>query len=102
MSTGPSRPYVSVKFTPVGRTYSFLIPELALDGTETPPTVAAPPVVPELKPGEPVVVQTAEGRALGTVTRSIPELASRKCPPAESDLKVVRRATQEDILTRLK
>jgi cell fate regulator YaaT (PSP1 superfamily) len=102
MSTGPSRPYVSVKFTPVGRTYSFLIPELALDGTETPPTVGSPPGVPELKPGESVVVQTAEGRALGTVTRSVPELASRKCPPAESDLKVVRRATQEDVLTRLK
>jgi cell fate regulator YaaT (PSP1 superfamily) len=101
MSTGPSRPYVSVKFSPVGRTYSFLLPDLALDGTETPPTVASPPP-PALKVGDSVVVQTAEGRALGTVTRSVPELASRKCPPTDSDLKVVRRATREDVLTRLK
>src|SRR5215212_1475656 len=101
MSTGPSRPYVSVKFSPVGRTYSFLLPDLALDGTETPPTVASPPP-PALKPGDSVVVQTADGRALGTVTRSVPELASRKCPPPDSDLKVVRHATREDVLTRLK
>ena len=99
MSTGPSRPYVSVKFSPVGRTYSFLIPELALDGTETPATVASPA---PLAPGDAIVVQTADGRALGTVTRSVPELAARKCPPADSDLKVVRRATHEDIVTRLK
>ena len=31
MSAGPHRPFVSVKFSPVGRTYSFLIPELAFD-----------------------------------------------------------------------
>jgi cell fate regulator YaaT (PSP1 superfamily) len=100
MSTGPSRPYVSVKFSPVGRTYSFLIPDLALDGTETPPTI--PPPALDLKPGDSVVVQTAEGRALGTVTRSVPELAARKCPAPDSDLKVVRRATHEDVVTRLK
>jgi len=101
MSTGPSRPYVSVKFSPVGRTYSFLLPDLALDGTETPPTVA-PPAEPPLKPGDSVVVQTAEGRALGTVTRSVAELSARKCPPADSELKVVRRATREDVVARLK
>jgi cell fate regulator YaaT (PSP1 superfamily) len=101
MSTGPSRPYVSVKFSPVGRTYSFLLPELALDGTETPATVA-PPAEPPLKPGDSVVVQTAEGRALGTVTRSVAELSARKCPPADSELKVVRRATREDVVARLK
>src|SRR6266542_1505717 len=102
MSTGPSRPYVSVKFSPVGRTYSFLLPELALDGTETPATIAPPPAAPALKPGDAVVVQTAEGRAIGTVTRAVPELAARKCPPPDSDLEVVRRATREDVLTRLK
>jgi cell fate regulator YaaT (PSP1 superfamily) len=101
MSTGPSRPYVSVKFSPVGRTYSFLLPDLALDGTETPPTIP-PPTAAALKPGDAVVVQTAEGRALGTVTRSVVELAARKCPAPESELKVVRRATHEDVLTRLK
>ena len=34
MSSGPSRPFVSVKFSPVGRTYSFLLPELALDSSD--------------------------------------------------------------------
>ena len=101
MSTGPARPYVSVKFTPVGRTYSFLLPDLALDGTETPPTIPHSPE-PPLKPGDAVVVQTAEGRALGTITRSVGELAERKCPPDDSELKVVRRATRDDVLTRLK
>jgi cell fate regulator YaaT (PSP1 superfamily) len=107
MSAGPHRPFVSVKFSPVGRTYSFLIPELALDGdgaaatAEQEPT-AIPPHVPALTPGDPVVVQTSEGRALGTVTRSVNELASRKCPPAGSELQVVRRATREDVITRLK
>jgi len=27
----PSRPYVSVKFTPAGRTVSFLLPEIVID-----------------------------------------------------------------------
>ena len=31
MSSGPPRPFISVKFSPVGRTFSFLLPELALD-----------------------------------------------------------------------
>jgi cell fate regulator YaaT (PSP1 superfamily) len=107
MSAGPHRPFVSVKFSPVGRTYSFLIPELALDGdggttaSAPEPAPVAPPT-PALNPGDTVVVQTSEGRALGTVTRSVNELASRKCPPAGSDLQVVRRATRDDVITRLK
>ena len=36
MSSGPSRPFVSVKFSPVGRTYTFLLPELALDAEARP------------------------------------------------------------------
>ena len=94
MNEGPQRPFVSVKFTPVGRTYTFLLPELALDEQEPPP---AP-----LVPGDPVVVQTAEGPAIGSVTRPIRETAARKCPPQDSDAHVVRRATREDILIRLK
>ena len=107
MSAGPHRPFVSVKFSPVGRTHSFLMPELALDseGTAaTPEQEPAPPSspIPPLHPGDSVVVQTAEGRALGTITRSVNELAVRKCPPAGSELQVVRRATREDVITRLK
>jgi cell fate regulator YaaT (PSP1 superfamily) len=105
MSAGPHRPFVSVKFSPVGRTQTFLIPELALDGDGTaippePPSTAPSPMA--LTPGDAVVVQTAEGRALGTVTRSVNELAVRKSPPAGSELQVVRRATREDVVTRLK
>ncbi len=96
MSTGQLRPFVSVKFSPIGRTYSFLLPELALhdhSGAGTPPP--AP-----LVPGESVIVQTAEGRALGTVAAAIPAMAAKKGPPADSDVRVVRRATREDIVLR--
>ena len=87
MNEGRERPFVSVKFTPVGRTYRFLLPDLALDA--------------EAAVGDAVVVNTAEGPAMGTVLRAIPSLAARKPPLAESD-RVVRRATREDIVTRLK
>lgn len=127
MSSGAQRPFVSVKFSPVGRTYTFLLPELLpdipasspdadrqpavsgsqqLDGAE-PAAISEEPSAERssqgpLTPGDAVVVQTAEGRALGTVTRSLKELAARKSPPANSELQVVRRATREDVMTRLK
>ena len=107
MSSGPPRPLVSVKFSPVGRTYSFLIPELALD-EEGAPSPDAPSTTPvsspssAFHPGDQVVVQTAEGQALGTVSRAVPTLAERKAPPADSPLQVVRRATRDDVVTRLK
>jgi cell fate regulator YaaT (PSP1 superfamily) len=101
MSAGPIRPFVSVKFTPVGRTYSFLLPELALDAA-TDPTSATTGQRPDLSPGDAVIVQTAEGKALGTVTRAVPELAARKCPPEGESARVVRRATRDDVVTRLK
>src|ERR671912_322972 len=84
--TPPARPFVSVKFTPIGRTYSFLIPELALD---------APPV-----PGEELVVETPSGPAIGTVTRTVASMAERR--PPEPAATVVRRATKQDVITRLK
>ena len=86
MST-TSRPFVSVKFSPVGRSYSFLIPELAFDQ-------------PAPVPGDQVVVQTPEGHAFGTVTRSIPTMQERR-PPAEHAT-VVRRASKQDVIARLK
>jgi cell fate regulator YaaT (PSP1 superfamily) len=96
MSSGPARPFVSVKFTPAGRTYSFLLPEFALDA----PAAANPAPAPV--PGAQVVVMTAEGQALGTVTRSIPALAPKRRPPEDSPSHVVRRATREDVLARLR
>jgi cell fate regulator YaaT (PSP1 superfamily) len=101
MSAGPTRPFVSVKFTPVGRTYSFLLPELALDDVSNPAAQTTVPS-PTLRPGDPVIVQTAEGKALGTVTRAVPALAARKCPPEGDAARVIRRATRDDVVTRLK
>ena len=93
MSAGPPRPFVSVKFTPAGRTFEFLLPEFALDETDVPPA----PVV----PGVQVVVQTPEGPAVGTVTRTIPALSERR-PAADPGARLVRRATRDDVVTRLK
>ena len=87
MSTAPTRPLVSVKFTPVGRLVTFLLPDLAFD--------------PPLAPGEPVVVQAGESRMYGAVGRTIPEIAARKTPP-QSTPRVLRRATKEDVLAKLK
>jgi len=47
---GP-RPFVSVKFSPIGRTHTFLVPELDLDAPEDP----------QLAAGEKVIVQTEAG-----------------------------------------
>jgi len=96
MSSGPARPFVSVKFSPAGRTYSFLLPEFALD---TP--AGQPPPAPFVA-GEQVVVNTAEGISFGTVTRTVPALADRRRPHADSPARVVRRASREDVVARLK
>ena len=100
MSSGPVRPFVSVKFTPVGRTHSFLLPELALDDVSS--SDAAPTPTPSFVPGDAVIVEGPEGRALGTVTRAIPALAERRTPLAAPDAKVVRKATPDDVVLRLK
>jgi cell fate regulator YaaT (PSP1 superfamily) len=95
MSSGPGRPFISVKFTPAGRTHSFLLPEFALDNPQQPPPQAP-------LPGDQVVVQTAEGPAVGTVTRGLSALSERRCPPDNSPARLVRQATRDDVVTRLK
>ena len=88
-----ARPFVSVKFSSVGRTHTFLLPDLALD--DPPPGT--------LSPGDAVVVRTADGQALGTIARAVPAAAARKLPlEPESNAQVVRRATRDDVLMRLK
>jgi cell fate regulator YaaT (PSP1 superfamily) len=87
------RPFVSVRFSPIGRTYSFLVPELDLDNLSGQSPVAAP--------GDQVVVRTEAGPALGTVMRAVPAMADRKAP-ASPDARVIRRATKEDVLARYK
>jgi PSP1 C-terminal conserved region len=83
MSDAPARSFISVKFTPVGRTHTFLLPDLAFD---EPAVGAAPaaPAPPPLAAGDRVVVQTSEGPAVGTVARAIPQLAERKQPVQEA------------------
>ena len=55
MSSGESRPFVSVKFTPAGRTYSFLLPEFDLDGVGAEAAASGPAF------GEQVIVDTPDG-----------------------------------------
>ena len=99
MSAGAVRPFVSVKFAPVGRTQTFLLPELALDALD--PDTPAADVTP-LSAGDAVVVQSAEGPAVGTVMRGIPQLQDRRRDMADPSAVVVRKASHEDILTKLK
>jgi cell fate regulator YaaT (PSP1 superfamily) len=102
MSIVHQRPFVSVKFNPVGRVFNFLLPDLVIDSDrdspDTPPSSAEPPIA----PGDKVVVQTAEGTAVGTVTRQLPVASERKRPADDSPARVIRRASHDDIVTRLK
>lgn len=82
------RPSIGVKFSPMGRVQTFLLPEFALDD---------PPA-----PGEEVVVQATLGPAVGTVVRTPPAVAERRQLPADSPSVFVRRATRDDVLARLR
>ena len=99
MSAGAVRPFVSVKFAPGGRTQTFLLPELALDAVD--PGSPVPAIAP-LAAGDAVVVQAPEGPAVGTVMRGIPQLEDRRREMADSSAVVVRKASHDDILTKLK
>jgi cell fate regulator YaaT (PSP1 superfamily) len=92
-----SRPFVSVKFTQVGRARAFLLPQLALDAAPGNGRAAE-----SYAPGDQVVVETSEGRAVGTITRTIPAMVRRRQPPVDSPDQLVRRATRDDILLRLR
>ena len=78
--------FVSVKLSPTARTQEFLVQEGA----------------PAPRPGEPVIVQTDAGPALGQVVRTIPLVAEKRQPTADCGLTVIRRASREDVLARLK
>jgi cell fate regulator YaaT (PSP1 superfamily) len=83
-----TRRYVSVKFDPVGRAHTFLLPDIEFE---------AP-----LQPGDPVVVARGDSRAYGSVTRASPPVAERKAPPGDAPQCVLRKATKQDVATRLK
>jgi cell fate regulator YaaT (PSP1 superfamily) len=99
MSDNRVRPFVSVKFSPIGRTSSFLIPDLDLDAEAA--ASGAELMSEPLMPGDQVVVQTEAGPAVGTVTRPIRALLERRPPPVP-EAKVVRRATKEDVIARFR
>ena len=71
----------------MGRARTFLLNILAS---------GAPPAT-----GDQIVVQTESGQALGTVMETIPALGLRRETPGDSPNKVVRKATQEDLATRV-
>ena len=79
---------VSVKLTRVGRAQTFLLGDLPVDSSP--------------KPGSQVVVQADNGPAVGTVVRAVHELEDRRRPPADSPHRVVRVATRDDVVMRLK
>src|SRR5262249_12569448 len=66
----------------------FLLPELAFG--------------PRPEAGETVIVHTQDGPAMATVARPLPDEVTTRHPPPAAHEQVVRRATQEDILLRLK
>jgi cell fate regulator YaaT (PSP1 superfamily) len=80
-------PFVSVKMSPMARAQEFALGDLPAQA---------------LVPGERVVVQTDSGPALGTVVPTLPATAARRAPPAETARVFVRRATHDDVVTRLK
>jgi cell fate regulator YaaT (PSP1 superfamily) len=79
---------VSVKLSPVGRAQTFLFDERAES--------AAP------RPGEKVIVNAEQGHTVGTVVPSVRPLEEKRRPPADSGQKVVRLASRDDIVARLK
>ena len=88
MSAPNAVPLVAVKLTSVGRAQTFLLGDL--------PAESAP------RAGDRVVVQTEGGPAVGTVVRSIPQLEAKRRPSSDSPQRIVRLATREDVVARLK
>ena len=79
---------VSVKFHPVGRAQTFIADDL--------PSGVTP------RAGESVVVHCESGTAVGTVVHGASQVTSRRQPPADSPQRVVRMATRDDVVARLK
>ena len=79
MSSGPQRPFVSVKFSPVGRTFSFLLPELALDAQRRLTARCAASRRP-LGPAMRSIVNTAEGTGARDRHPQVPALADAEGP----------------------
>jgi cell fate regulator YaaT (PSP1 superfamily) len=79
---------ISVKLTPMGRANSFL---------STPRNGESGP-----RPGQQVVVHVEGAPAVGTVVRGVPQTAERRVAHGAEVPKVIRVATHDDIVMRLK
>jgi cell fate regulator YaaT (PSP1 superfamily) len=79
---------VSVKLSPVGRAHAYVFDDRAAR--------------PAPRAGDHVVVNAENGPALGTVTRSIEAIDARRRPAPDSPQRVVRIATHDDVVARLK
>jgi cell fate regulator YaaT (PSP1 superfamily) len=77
---------VAVKLTPVGRANTYI----AADAQPAP------------RFGDAVIVQNEGATALGTVVRAIPQLEPKRAPTGDQPPRVVRIATREDIVARMK
>ena len=88
MSTAPAPRFVSVKFDPVGRAHTFLLPDIDFE--------------PTLRPGDAVVVQMGDRRAYGALARAVPPVVARRAPSADTPARVLRRASREDVHRRFR
>jgi cell fate regulator YaaT (PSP1 superfamily) len=88
MSDAPVR-YVSVKFAPIGRPQTFLLNDQFFAG-------ASPAA------GDKVIVQSEAGSAIGAIVATPAIVVDRRHPPEHSPNRVVRKATAEDVMVRLK
>jgi cell fate regulator YaaT (PSP1 superfamily) len=79
---------VSVKMDPVGRAQNFVL---------DPTSIGQAPGV-----GASIVVATGAGQSIGRVVRSTAQMTERCHVPVDSPNRVVRLATHEDIVARLK
>ena len=84
----PAR-FVSVKFSPIGRPQTFLLDDKLF--AEAPPGS-----------GETVVVQSETGNAVGAIVPTPSVLMERRQTAEGSPNRVIRKATAEDVIMRLK
>jgi cell fate regulator YaaT (PSP1 superfamily) len=87
MESVMKRPAISAKFSPVSRVQQFLLPDVMGEA------IAA---------GDAVVVQTPEGPAMATVTPTVPADVIERREAPEASQQVIRAASREDVLLRLK
>jgi cell fate regulator YaaT (PSP1 superfamily) len=87
-SPPPSQRFVSVRFSPLGRPQTFLLNDQFFSDLPA--------------AGDKVVVQSDSGGGLGTVVPMPAEVSARRQPPQDSSNRVVRKATAEDVMVRLK